>query len=189
MIAKPHVTLKTPRLLLRPWREEDLPAHAAMNADPRVMEHFPFVPTRQESDDRVSRLREHFDRHGFGMWAVEAPGVDEFVGTVGIIEVSFEAHFTPCIEIGWRLARKHWGKGYATEAAESAIEFGFETVGLNEIVAFTVPANVRSRRVMQRLGMTRAPEDDFNHPKVPSEHPLSRYVLYRISQNQWTGRR
>ena len=177
------VTLRTPRLILRPWRDDDLAPHAAMNADPRVMEFFPSTLTREESDARVQRLRDHFDRHGFGMWAVEAPGVAPFIGSVGIIHLSFEAHFTPAVEVGWRLAPEHWGKGYATEAAAAALAFGFETVGLDEIVAFTVPANWPSRRVMERVGMTYSPADDFDHPKVPPDHPLARCVLYRLRRD------
>lgn len=189
MSARQHPTPKSPRLLLRPWRDADLAPHAAMNADPRVMEHFPATLTRQESDARVARLRDHFDRHGFGMWAVEAPGVADFIGSVGIIHVSFEAHFAPAVEIGWRLVPEHWGKGYATEAAAAALCFGFDALGLDEIVAFTVLANLPSRRVMERLGMTTSPADDFDHPKVPAGHSLGRCVLYRIGRHRWQSRR
>ena len=153
-----------------------------MNADPRAMEHFPAPLTRAESDARVERLRVHFEQHGYGIWAVEAPGVAPFIGSVGLAHVPFEAHFTPCVETGWRLLPEHWGRGYATEAAAAALAFGFDTLGLAEIVAFTVPANGPSRRVMERLGMTRSPADDFDHPGVPPAHPLARCVLYRIGR-------
>ena len=179
------VTLRTPRLLLRPWRDDDLAPHAAMNADPRVMEHFPATLTRAESDARVARLREAFDRHGFGMWAVEAPGVAGFIGSVGILHVSFDAHFTPAVEIGWRLFPEHWGRGYATEAAAAALTFGFDAQALPEIVAFTVPANLPSRRVMERLGMTRSPADDFDHPLLPPDSPLRRHVTYVMRKDDW----
>jgi RimJ/RimL family protein N-acetyltransferase len=177
--------LSTARLRLRGWREEDLAPFAALNADPRVMEHFPGVLDRVESDALVAHFRDHFDRHGFGLWAVEVSGVAPFVGFVGLAIPSFQAHFTPCVEIGWRLAAEFWGRGYASEAAASALTFGFETLSLDEIVSFTAPGNLRSRRVMGRLGMTRSPSDDFEHPSFPPEHPLRPHVLYRMTRNAW----
>ena len=176
----PHPKLATARLLLRPWRDEDLPAFAGLNADPRVMEHLPKMLAREESDALAGGIRANFDRYGFGLWAVEAPGVADFIGFVGLAVPRFETHFTPCVEIGWRLAYEHWGRGYATEAARAAVEFGFESVGLNEIVSFTVPQNLRSRAVMERLGMTRCEADDFDHPAFLGEHRLRRHVLYRL---------
>ena len=181
--------LTTARLRLRQWREEDLAPFAALNADPQVMEFFPKVLTRAESDAVAGRIRDHFARHGFGFWAVEAPGVADFVGFVGLAVPSFEAHFTPCVEIGWRLAREHWGHGYATEAASAALAFGFGDRALEEIVAFTVPANIPSRRVMGRLGMRRLPADDFEHPAIPEGHPLRPHVLYRLRRTDWKPRR
>jgi RimJ/RimL family protein N-acetyltransferase len=172
--------LQTRRLLLRPWRESDLEPFAALNADPAVMEHFAKPLDRSESDAFVARIRAHFAREGFGFWAVEVAGVAPLVGLVGLARPAFEAHFTPCVEVGWRLAREHWGKGYATEAARASIRFGFEQLGLDEIVSFTVPANVRSRAVMERIGMTRSADDDFDHPALPEGHRLRRHVLYRI---------
>jgi RimJ/RimL family protein N-acetyltransferase len=172
--------LQTRRLLLRPWRESDLEPFAALNADPAVMEHFAKPLDRSESDAFVARIRAHFAREGFGFWAVEVPGVAPLVGLVGLARPAFEAHFTPCVEVGWRLAREHWGKGYATEAARASIRFGFEQLGLDEIVSFTVPGNVRSRAVMERIGMTRSADDDFDHPALPEGHRLRRHVLYRI---------
>jgi RimJ/RimL family protein N-acetyltransferase len=177
--------LTTARLRLRQWREEDLAPFAALNADPQVMEFFPKVLTRAESDAVAGRIRDHFARHGFGLWAVEAPGAADFVGFVGLAVPSFEAHFTPCVEIGWRLAREHWGHGYATEAASAALAFGFGARALEEIVAFTVPANIPSRRVMGRLGMRRLPSDDFEHPAIPDGHPLRSHVLYRLRRADW----
>ena len=181
--------LTTARLRLRQWREEDLAPFAALNADPQVMEFFPKVLTRAESDMVAGRIRDHFGRHGFGLWAVEAPGVADFVGFVGLAVPSFEAHFTPCVEIGWRLAREHWGHGYATEAATAALAFGFGDRALEEIVAFTVPANIPSRRVMGRLGMRRSPADDFEHPAMADGHPLRSHVLYRLRRTDWKPRR
>jgi ribosomal-protein-alanine N-acetyltransferase len=174
--------IKTSRLLLRPWKDQDLPAFAAMNADPRVMEFLPKVLTRAESDAFAFRIREHFDRRGFGFWPVEAVGIAGFAGFVGLSVPAYQAHFTPCIEIGWRLAHEHWGKGYATEAAKAIIDYGFTDLQLDEIVSFTVPENDRSRRVMERLGMTHLPADDFDHPSLPEGHRLRRHVLYRLSR-------
>jgi RimJ/RimL family protein N-acetyltransferase len=176
-------TIRTPRLLLRPWRDEDLPAFAAMNADPKVMEFFPRPLDRGESDAVAARIRDHLTRRGFGFWAVEVPGVADFIGFVGLSVPTFEAHFTPCVEIGWRLACEHWGRGYATEAARSALDFGFRQLALDEIVSFTAHANVRSRRVMERIGMTHSPIDDFDHPALSEGHPLRRHVLYRASRS------
>jgi RimJ/RimL family protein N-acetyltransferase len=181
--------LTTTRLRLRQWREADLAPFAALNADPQVMEFFPKVLTRAESDAVAGRIRDHFTRHGFGFWAVEAPGAADFVGFVGLAVPSFTAHFTPCVEIGWRLAREHWGHGYATEAASAALAFGFGDRALEEIVAFTVPANIPSRRVMGRLGMRRLPTDDFEHPAIPEGHPLRPHVLYRLRRTDWKPRR
>ena len=178
--------LRTPRLLLRRWRLEDRELFAAMNADPRVMEHFPATLSRQESDARVDRIEAHFEKHGFGLWAVEIPGVAPFAGFIGVSIPGFEAHFTPCIEVGWRLALEHWNRGYATEGARAALSFGFESLQTEEIVSFTVPANLRSRRVMEKLGMTRSPNDDFDHPLLPESHPLRRHVLYRLSRPKTT---
>jgi RimJ/RimL family protein N-acetyltransferase len=178
----PAPTIRTHRLLLRMWRDEDRVPFAALNADPRVMEHFPKLLDRAESDAVAARIRENFDRRGFGLWAVEVPGVAEFIGFVGLSVPHFEAHFTPCVEIGWRLARDHWGFGFASEAARAAVDFGFSQLELDQIVSFTVPANKRSRAVMERIGMTRTPVDDFDHPSLPDGHPLRRHVLYRLSR-------
>jgi RimJ/RimL family protein N-acetyltransferase len=178
------LTARTHRLHLRFWRDEDLSAFAALNADPRVMEFFPKPLERAESDALVARIRDHFTRHGFGLWAVEVPGVADFVGFVGLSVPQFEAHFTPCVEIGWRLSCEHWGFGYASEAARAALDFGFGRLALDQIVSFTVPANRRSRGVMERIGMTRAPADDFDHPALPEGHPLRRHVLYRRVPNR-----
>lgn len=175
-----YSTLRTERLILRPWRDDDLAAFASINGDPEVMRHFVTPLDRAGSDAFVGRIRAHFDRHGFGFWAVEAPGVAQLVGMVGLAVPSFQAHFTPCVEVGWRLARPYWGRGYATEAARECLRFAFEVRHEPEVVAFTAVGNLPSRAVMERLGMTRNPDDDFDHPNVPDGNPLKRHVLYRI---------
>ncbi|MFP2931712.1 GNAT family N-acetyltransferase [Pyxidicoccus sp. 3LG] len=177
--------LRTGRLLLRAWRDEDLTPYAAMCGDPRVMEHFPSTLTRAECEAQVENIRRHFAERGFGLWAVEVPGVAPFIGFTGLSVPRFEAHFTPCVEAGWRIAAEHWGQGYATEAARAAVAFGFERLGLGELVSFTVPANVRSRRVMEKLGFTHDPAEDFDHPRLPEGHALRRHVLYRLSRGRW----
>lgn len=149
-----------------------------MNADPRVVEFLPTL-SRAESDAAVARVEAHFEERGFGFWAVEIPGVTRFAGFIGLLVPRFEAHFTPCVEVGWRLATDFWGHGYATEGARAALAFGFESLKLQEIVSYTVPANRRSRQVMERLGMARNPADDFDHPALPAGHALRRHVLYR----------
>jgi RimJ/RimL family protein N-acetyltransferase len=172
--------LRTERLRLRRWVPADREPFAALNADPAVMEFFPSTLTREESDAIAVRIEVLFERQGFGLWAVEIPGVAPFAGFIGLAVPRFEAHFTPCVEIGWRLATAHWGRGYATEGARASLAFAFDTLHLPEVVAFTVTTNERSRRVMERLGMTRHPADDFDHPMLAPEHPLRRHVLYRI---------
>jgi len=172
--------IRTERLLLRGWRAEDRAPFAEIGADAEAMRHYPSILTRAESDACMERYEREWAREGFGKWAVEIPGVAAFAGSVGLATLSFEASFTPCVEIGWRLAREHWGRGYATEAARAAIEDGFTRARLDEIVAFTVPANTRSIRVMERLGMKFAGE--FDHPVIAAGHPLRRHVLYRLDR-------
>ncbi len=176
--------IQTQRLLLRRWVRSDRAPFAELNADARVMEHFPSTLTRTESDAAVDRIEAHFERHGFGLWAVEVPDQAPFIGFVGLAVPPFNAHFTPCVEVGWRLAVDSWGHGYATEAARAAIEFGFGPLALEEIVSMTVPENERSRRVMERLGMTRDPADDFDHP-LQADH--RRHVLYRLQARRNDG--
>jgi RimJ/RimL family protein N-acetyltransferase len=176
-----HVTatVRTERLLLRPWRDEDVADFAALSADPAVMEFLRPLPDRAACEAWAARAREHWRHHGFGQWIVEVPGETSFIGVVGLAAVPYEAHFTPAVEVAWRLARAVWGRGYATEAARAAIGYGFGKLALAEIVAVTVPANSRSSRVMERIGMTRNPTDDFDHPNLP-DGPLKRHVLYRV---------
>jgi RimJ/RimL family protein N-acetyltransferase len=177
-------SLQTARLLLRSWRDEDLTAFAEMSSDPAVMEYLVPLSSRGLSVEAwVTGKRAHWDEYGFGQWVVELPGEASFIGVVGLETVSYEAHFTPAVEVAWRLVRPYWGQGYATEAARAALDYGFREIGLSDIVALTVPANQRSRRVMERLGMTHDPADDFDHPRVP-EGRLRRHVLYRLCSSR-----
>ena len=186
MTVAPATEVRTPRLLLRRWRPADREPFAALNADPEVMRHFHHgVRTRQESDAFAERIEEEFERRGLGLWAVEVAGGPEFIGFVGLHEALFEAPFTPAVEVGWRLAAAHWGRGYATEAARAAVADGFTRVGLDEILSFTSVGNVRSQRVMQRLGMERDTGADFDHPAVPPGHPVRPHVLYRLTRERW----
>lgn len=168
--------LTTDRLLLRAWTDADREPFAALNADPEVMEHFPSVLTRAESDHMVDLIAEGLTRRGWGLWAVELREDGAFIGFVGLNEVPFEAEFTPAVEIGWRVARPYWGRGYATEAARAALDCAFGTIGLDRVVSFTALSNVRSRAVMERIGLARVGE--FDHPRLPEGHQLRRHVLY-----------
>ena len=172
--------LETARLRLRRWQPLDLDSYAALNADPEVMRHFPALRDRAESEASIKRIEAAFDTLGFGPWAMDLPGTG-FIGFCGLMVPGFTAHFTPCVEIGWRMARAYWGQGYATEAPRAALADGFGRVGLREVVAFTAAGNKPSRRVMERAGMTRDQAGDFDHPAVPPGHALSRHVLYRVS--------
>jgi RimJ/RimL family protein N-acetyltransferase len=180
--------LGTERTLMRPWRSGDLEPFARMNADPRVMQHFEAPLSRAESDAQAAQLGDHMRTHGFGFWALEIPGVTEFAGFVGLVHVPFAAGFTPAVEIGWRLDHAYWGRGYASEAARGTARFGFDALGLREIVAYTVPANVRSRAVMTRIGMIHDRAGDFDHPQVPVGHRLRPHVLYRLAAPALAGR-
>lgn len=179
------IALQTPRLILREWRDSDIEPFAAMFADPLVMEFLPAAPDRAAIEAIVGRIRAHFAEHGFGWWAAELRESGQFIGFIGLARGNFEAHFTPAVEIGWRLASAYWGQGYATEGAKAALDFGFTRLGLAEIVSFTVPANRRSWRVMQRIGMTHDPADDFDHPRLDAGDPLRRHVLHRMSRERW----
>lgn len=175
----PVADLETQRLKLRRWRPDDLEPFARMNADPRVMEFFPGTLSRAESDALAARIQQHFNDHGFGLWAVEIPDVTPFAGFIGLFIPRFEAHFTPCVEIGWRLAAEYWGHGFATEGARSVLDHAFRVIQLAEVVSMTAQCNHRSRRVMERIRMTHTPDDDFQHPLLPPGDRLSHHVLYR----------
>jgi ribosomal-protein-alanine N-acetyltransferase len=178
------IRLRTPRLLLREWRDGDADAFATMSADPEIMRYLVPFPDRAAIDAWVAGAGDHWQLHGFGRFAVELPGEASFIGVVGLEHVRFAVPFAPAVEAVWRLARPYWGHGFAVEAARAAVEDGFGRLGLDEIVAFTVAGNRRSRRVMERLGMTRESSEDFDflHPRLPQGHPLQRHVLYRIRQ-------
>ena len=181
------VLLETERLILRRWRASDVEPYAAINADPVAMEFFPATSTRAESASSVARIEGGFEREGFGLWAVEVRCAEPFVGFVGCQRPGYETPFTPCIEVGWRLAPAFWGRGYASEAARAAMSDVFARIACDEIVAMTAVPNRRSRAVMERLGMRRSPDDDFDHPRLPAGHRLRRHVLYRMQRARWPG--
>ncbi|NUT82734.1 MULTISPECIES: GNAT family N-acetyltransferase [Pseudomonas] len=182
---EPILELESARLLLRQWRDDDLPEFAAMCADPQVMRYFPARLSRLESAALIGRVRGHFAEHGFGLWALERKDTGAFIGFTGLGVVGFDAPFTPAIEIGWRLAREHWGLGYASEAAWTALRCAFDQLALDEVVAFTAVDNLPSQKVMQAIGMQHDPADDFEHPTLAVGHPLRHHVLYRINREQW----
>ena len=174
---------KTSRLQLRQWRDSDRVPFAAMNANAAVMEYFPALLSPAESDAGIDRQIAHIENYGFGFWAVETLADNRFVGFVGIKHVSDDMPFAPAVEIGWRLSADAWGMGYATEAARASLQVGFEQLGLSEIVSFTVPENLRSRAVMEKLGMTRG--ENFLHPGLPAGHPMQEHVLYRLRSRDY----
>nr|WP_319384832.1 GNAT family N-acetyltransferase [uncultured Roseibium sp.] len=182
-----NILMETERLYLRTWQDKDLDPFAEICADPVVMRYFPDVMTREKSRDLMSRCIEKQETDGFCMAPVEVKSTGEFLGFVGLNTPSYAAPlpFEPCVEIGWRLKQSSWGKGFASEAANAWLRFGFETVALVEIVAFTIPANEPSQRVMQRIGMRRDPDGDFLHPSLPPDHPVAPHVLYRLAKADW----
>lgn len=186
-LEKASFPLMTERLLLRPWTDADTPAFRRLNADPRVMAFFPAPLPDGESDALLGRIRAHQAEHGFTFWAVEDRADGRLTGMTGLARATFAAPFTPCVEIGWRFFPDYWGKGYALEAARLALGYGFTALRLDEIVAFTTTGNRHSQGLMHRLGMTRDPADDFDHPLLPTGHPLLRHVLYRIKRAAWEG--
>ena len=178
------IALETPRLRLRQWRDEDFAPFAALNADLQVMAHFPAPLERAQSDALAARCRELIDAQGWGFWATEIKATGEFIGFVGLHRPTAELPFSPCVEIGWRLARRFWQQGYASEAARAALHFAFDDLTLDEVVAFTALGNLRSQAVMTRLGMHRA-ATTFEHPAVPAGHPLREHCWYRLARDAW----
>jgi RimJ/RimL family protein N-acetyltransferase len=182
---KSTTILNTDRLILRPWLAADREPFARINRDPAVMEFMPALLTAEENNSFVDRIEEHFETHGFGLWATELRDLTRFIGYVGLAVPRFQAPFTPAVEIGWRLASDVWRQGLATEAAHAVVRHAFEVLRIPNLVSFTVPANLPSRRVMEKLGMTHDPSDDFDHPLLPDGHPLRRHVLYRLNRSAW----
>jgi RimJ/RimL family protein N-acetyltransferase len=183
------ITLRTERLLLRDWKDSDRAAFANLNADLRVMEFLPSLLSPRESDELFEKIQRHIRTHGFGLYAAELLGEHSFIGYIGLAIPSFQAKFTPCVEIGWRLAAEHWNQGLATEGARAVVHHAFENLGIPELVSFTAPANRASRRVMEKLGMERDPAEDFENPRLPVGHPLRRHVLYRLRPEHSYSRR
>ncbi len=177
--------LHTERLIIRSWRAEDAAPFAALNADPQVMAFFPKTLSRKESDDWIAMANAHEKEHGMTFWALERKEDHALIGMTGLACMTIEGFDRTDVEVGWRLAFEHWGQGFVTEAAKACMKWGFEQKGLPEIIAMTVPANQRSRAVMERLSMTHNASDDFDHPKLPDGHPLQRHVLYRLKRKEW----
>lgn len=175
-------SLLTDRLLLRRWRDADRLPFQRLNADPRVMEFMPSQLAPEASDELIVHIEEHFEQHGFGPFAAELREDGAFLGYIGLYLPTFDAAFMPAIEIGWRLSADDWGRGLATEGARAVVRHAFAELGLASLVSFTVPQNLRSRRVMEKLGMLHDPRDDFDHPRLPDGHPLRRHVLYRLAR-------
>ena len=178
------IELKTERLLLRQWRNEDMPEFAELNADPEVMEFYPELLSLQESNAGVEKFKSLISINGWGFWAVESVPDRSFIGLVGLHRPTYKLPFGPCVEIGWRLARAYWKKGYATEAAGACLDFAFDRLDLSEVYAFTSVANMKSRAVMERLNMLNI-EANFDHPIMPHNSPLREHVVYKINTQQW----
>lgn len=175
------IIIKTDRLILRTWQVEDSEAYFQMNQDPKVIEFLREPLSREQVCDFIHAANVHNDKHGYTLWAAELKKTGGLIGFIGLNDIAWQAHFTPAVEIGWRLGSQYWGKGYATEGAKAALEYGFKHCNLPEIVSFTVPANLRSIRVMEKIGLKRDIYGDFAHPKLPQDHPLSQHVLYRLT--------
>jgi RimJ/RimL family protein N-acetyltransferase len=179
------VELRTPRLLLRQWKDSDVDAWCDMNADAEVRQYFPKVNSREDSIGELDRIRASITQRGWGMWAAEVPGVAPFIGFIGLNAPGFPAPWQPAVEAGWRLKRDAWGKGYATEGARAALKFAFEWLELPEVVALSVTTNTPSHRVMERCGMTPWPGVEFDHPRVPADWPLKRHIVHRVKVADW----
>lgn len=177
-------TLESERLVLRNWNDNDVIPFFMMNQDPKVMEYFPDLWTMDMVKSFISRMQQQLIDKGFTLWAVEEKATREFIGFIGLNYPTWEAPFTPCVEIGWRLASRYWGMGYAPEGAKAVLDFAFEHLKLKEVVAFTVPDNLKSRRVMEKIGMTRNLEGDFFHPKLDPSHKMAKHVLYSIQSGK-----
>ena len=181
----PILELESPRLLLRQWRDDDLRGFAELCADPQVMRYFPAPLTRVEAAALIGRIRGHFHEYGYGLWALERKDSGAFIGMTGLLNVNFDAPLAPTVEIGWRLARRHWGLGLASEAAWASLRGAFAHLHLDEVVAFTSVTNLPSQKVMQAIGMREDPAAAFEHPRIAAGHPLRPHVLYRIDRARW----
>lgn len=179
------IILKTDRLILRTFEERDIDPMSLIDQDPKVCEFLPGIGNREKTAQGVHGIMNHYHDHGFSLYAVELKSTGEMIGWCGLMIPAFKAHFMPSVEIGWRLASSQWNHGYATEAAKAVLQYAFENLQLNEVVSFTVPNNIRSRRVMEKIGLHHNPDDDFEHPKLEKSHPLCRHVLYRVSKNNY----
>jgi RimJ/RimL family protein N-acetyltransferase len=177
-------TVQTNRLTLRRWQPSDREPFARLNSDPAVMEFMPAPLTQQESDLLADRIEAHFHQHKFGLWAAELRSNSAFIGFIGLSIPRFQAPFTPCVEIGWRLASDYWGRGLVTEGACAVVYHAFHVLDLSSLVSFTSVANLRSRRVMEKIGMTHNPSEDFDHPNQPEHHPQRPHLLYRLSRSK-----
>lgn len=177
--------LESARLILRQWHDEDLAEFAAMSADPQVMRYFPAPLSRVEAAALIGRVRGHFNEYGYGLWALERKDTGAFIGMTGLLNVNFDAPFTPAVEIGWRLARRHWGLGFASEAAWTCLRCAFAQLRLEQVVSFTTESNQASQKVMQAIGMQQDLDGSFDHPKLAADDPLRRHVLYRIDRAHW----
>ncbi len=177
--------IATPRLILRTWQKQDAEAYYQINQDPDVIAWLRGSLTLPEVNAFMAAANQHQQQHGYTLWAVELEKTGELIGFIGLNYTDWKSAFTPAIEIGWRLGSQHWGKGYATEGATAALNHGFNTMELKEIVSFTVPANVRSIRVMEKIGLQRDVNGDFAHPKLPADHRLSQHILYRLTQDAY----
>jgi RimJ/RimL family protein N-acetyltransferase len=182
MTDSKFTTIETERLILRAWKSEDAEAFARMNIDPIVMEYLPRALNRKDSDKLLKRFQAHFTKHGYGLFAMERKEDGEFVGFTGLQNVEFDAHFTPAVEIAWRLDTEYWGKGYATEAAKAVLDYAFNTLKLKDVVTFTVHDNERMMHVFDKMGMTCDEDGDFDYPTLPEGHPLGKFTLYRMTK-------
>ncbi|PPE03399.1 GNAT family N-acetyltransferase [Holospora curviuscula] len=177
--------IETERLILRTLRKEDADPYFQINQDPKVIEFLPRALTMEQVNDFIPSVNNHQDKHGYTLWAAYLKETKELMGFTGLNYTDWEFNFTPAVEVGWRLGSQYWGKGYATEGSKASLEYGFKQCGLKEIVSFTVPANVRSLRVMEKIGLKRDLNGDFAHPKFPADHKLSHHVLYRLSADEY----
>lgn len=177
--------IETNRLILRNFTETDIEILTKINQDPKVCEFLLSIGTRDSTEKLIKKIIDHQHENGFSLYAVELKDTGQMIGWCGLMILSFEAHFTPAVEIGWRLASEHWNQGYATEAAKAVLQYAFNRLELNEVVSFTAVGNMRSRRVMEKIGLHHNTEDDFDHPKLEKSHPLCQHVLYRISKNNY----